>query len=126
MPPKPEIMLEQFRERARPTFHERAACRGLGAEMFYPPSRYQQPEERENMKRAVACCQGCPVRLECLQWAFANEPGQTAWGVRGGLRQGQRRTFYRRGLTAEEALALTMSQETHPPELEDDEDEEVA
>ena len=39
-----------------------AACRGLDPEVFYPASG-----DMEGLNRALAVCENCPVRQECLE-----------------------------------------------------------
>lgn len=66
---------------ARPEWHARAACRGVGAEVFFP-------ERGELVSAAQAICEGCTVREECLEAAMA-VPNTT--GIWGGVTERKRR-----------------------------------
>ena len=70
--------------------HE-AACLGHDPELFFP-SGVTAPAWQE-LERAKAICQDCPVRTHCLQWAL--DTGQDA-GVWGGLSENERRGCSRR------------------------------
>lgn len=72
-----------------PGWTARAACTGRTALMY--------PDTAAETARALAVCDGCPVRLSCL--AAARGPEQTdrlVFGVRGGLTAAQRAAAYRR------------------------------
>jgi WhiB family redox-sensing transcriptional regulator len=70
---------------ARPSWWDRAACRGAGVEVFFPGRGNQ-------LAPALAYCLVCPVRAECLSDALRQEAGSTyQFGVRGGLRAEERR-----------------------------------
>ncbi|MGW1847704.1 WhiB family transcriptional regulator [Streptomyces sp. NPDC001966] len=72
------------------------ACRGLDPEMFFPEASHASalgpsPEERE----ALAVCARCPVR----DWCLARDMEECSVesrvvGVRGGLRQADRRALH--------------------------------
>lgn len=67
-------------------WQDHAACKGV--EMFPPTLTGVLP--------AVATCQTCPVRLDCLHDAFADEAGVNTnhiFGIRGGLSATARRGF---------------------------------
>ncbi|MFF8910552.1 WhiB family transcriptional regulator [Streptomyces olivaceoviridis] len=71
-----------------------AACRGLDPALFYPAK-----EQAEQVKRARAVCEECPVRKACLAAALADENGlgpSGREGVRGGL-TGRERYLLERG-----------------------------
>jgi hypothetical protein len=57
---------------ARPAWQERAACRGMGTERFFPGSD-------GSLAPARAVCAGCPVKVECLDYAV--DCGETLAGV---------------------------------------------
>ena len=71
------------------------ACRGLDPALFYP-------ERGASTKEAREVCAGCPVRLECLEYALVNGEKFGIWGgqserarrrlrrMRGGRRSGPR------------------------------------
>ena len=64
----------------RPAWHTKAACLGMGTEMFFT-------EGRIGPGRAFAVCATCPVAAECL--AYAIEAGEL--GIWGGVSASQRR-----------------------------------
>ena len=67
----------------RPAWHSRAACRGSDPNLFFP-------SRGEEWKDAVAICNTCKVRAECL------EAGMTApVGVWGGMPEPDRRRLGR-------------------------------
>ena len=57
----------------RPAWHARAACRGMGPEIFYPALG-------ESVNPAMAICVLCPVRPECLRYGLANSLQLGIWG----------------------------------------------
>lgn len=59
---------------ARPAWHADAACRGRTAAFF--PGR----GEWKLAEAAVAICQGCPVRDDCLDHALAEDERHGIWG----------------------------------------------
>ena len=68
-----------------------AACRHVDPSVFFPvgltgPSVQQIAD-------AKAVCQGCPVRLVCLQYALANHHDDGVWG---GYDEGERRELRRK------------------------------
>ena len=50
-----------------------AACRGLDPAMFYP-------EPGESAALACDVCEGCGVRLHCLEYALAEKQLLGIWG----------------------------------------------
>ena len=62
------------------TWQERASCRGVDAELFFPATE-------EDATPAKAICATCPVRTACL--AFALERNEK-FGVWGGLTERER------------------------------------
>lgn len=76
-------------------FRSQAACRTsrLTPEDFVGPDRLERKYEREaRIARAKRVCAGCPVRLECLEWAIQwNEIG--VWG---GTTEDERRLMVRK------------------------------
>ena len=82
-----EILLAELVN--RPAWHRQAACRGVDPDLFFPERGSRRYVE------ALAYCQDCPVRQECLASAF--EFGErwtmSIWGGttgrdRKGLRRG--------------------------------------
>jgi WhiB family redox-sensing transcriptional regulator len=68
-------------ERAK-HWRDNAACRDENPDMFYT-------DNAQIVQQARKVCFGCPVRMECQQFALAN--GEW-WGVWGGMSQTQLRT----------------------------------
>lgn len=66
---------------ARPAWHARAACRGVGPSLFFA----------DDAEAAQDTCAGCPVRLECAE-AGQKEPA----GVWGGTSARERRRARRK------------------------------
>ena len=67
------------------TWRQRAACRGLDPEVFYPSSD-------EDAEEAKAICGECPVRQLCLEHALAHRERDGVWG---GLTERERRRLIR-------------------------------
>ena len=66
------------RESDRPmnaTWRQRAACRGIDPDIFYPVS----DEEAEEAK---AICSSCPVHQLCLEHGLAHRERAGVWGGR--------------------------------------------
>ncbi len=88
--PDTETLLAQLLN--RPEWHQRAACRGADPDLFFPDPSSGRPV------RALAYCDGCQVRPECL--AIALDAGSHSdVGVWGGTSVRQRRVL-RRGSVA--------------------------
>jgi WhiB family redox-sensing transcriptional regulator len=65
---------------------ELGACRGVGPELFFP-----KRGDNTAVFEARAVCAGCPIRVECLEYAVgAKEP----FGVWGGLTVDQREKLH--------------------------------
>lgn len=73
-----------------PAWHRRAACRGMDTEAFFP-SGPTRPAGRK-------VCTSCPVRVQCLADAMAQDPASD-YGVYGGTSR-QERQALRRGAAA--------------------------
>ncbi len=72
-----------------PVWQRRAACRGPIAKVFFPPSSPEGRVAREAREtRAKAICRGCPVRIECLDYALEIREPHGIWG---GLSEVERR-----------------------------------
>lgn len=50
-----------------------SSCRGVNPDLFYP-------ERGESTKEAKAVCAGCPVRIDCLEYAIAHNERFGIWG----------------------------------------------
>jgi WhiB family redox-sensing transcriptional regulator len=70
-----------------PTWHTRAACKGLDPSIFYPPT-----EEDEDAEQAKAVCDQCSVREACLEHALARREKDGVWG---GCTERERRRIIR-------------------------------
>ncbi|HMC39164.1 MAG TPA: WhiB family transcriptional regulator [Acidimicrobiales bacterium] len=69
-----------------PVWRQKAACRGVDPDIFYPVS----DEEAEDAK---AICRQCPVQGLCLEWALTNREKEGVWG---GATERERRRIIRR------------------------------
>lgn len=58
---------------AAATWMRQAACRSVDPELFFPG-------RGESTREAKAACAGCPVRVECLDYAIANGERHGIWG----------------------------------------------
>ena len=70
----------------RPDWMQKAACRGLDPELFYP-------QRGITTKEAKAVCDSCEVCALCLEYALVN--GEK-FGIWGGLAERQRRKLRQR------------------------------
>ena len=73
------------------SWRQRAACRGVDPDVFYPIS----DEEAEEAK---SICRVCPVREACLEYALANRERDGVWG--GATERERRRMIRQRRKTA--------------------------
>ena len=73
------------------SWRQRAACRGVDPDIFYPVS----DEEAEESK---AICAECAVRQPCLEYAIANRERDGVWG--GATERERRRIIRQRRKTA--------------------------
>lgn len=64
----------------------RAACLNVDPELFFPLAP-DKPASKPHVAAAKKICARCPVRAECLNWAFANLPH----GIAGGMTEDERR-----------------------------------
>jgi WhiB family redox-sensing transcriptional regulator len=78
-------------------WRERANCRGLDTELFFP-----MPTEKAKWERAKRICGRCPVSLECLQDALHTASLE---GVRGGLDAKQLDALFRANRRARKAAS---------------------
>jgi WhiB family redox-sensing transcriptional regulator len=67
------------------TWRDRAACRGLDPEIFYPVS-----DEEADVAKGI--CAECPVREACLEYALTNRERDGVWG---GATERERRRMIR-------------------------------
>jgi len=81
-----------------PTWRAAAACHGVDAESFFPPSHFERkPEKDEREGAARALCARCPVRPQCLEYALLVEEPHGIWG---GLNELERRRLLRQRAAA--------------------------
>ena len=73
-----------------PDWRDKAACRNVDAELFFPIVSTGPPLLQLAWAKQV--CAGCAVRTPCLEWALAS--GQEA-GVWGGTTEDERRALRR-------------------------------
>ncbi len=55
-----------------PAWHKHAACRGVGAKVFFP-------DRGESLELARAICATCPVARECLDEALRDRDTHGIW-----------------------------------------------
>ncbi len=67
------------------------ACRGLDAGVFYP-------EDDDEADVAKAVCEGCGVRVACLEYALSSREKAGVWG--GATERERRRIIRQRRRTA--------------------------
>lgn len=88
----------------------RAACAGLPGDEFFPTGSWGAANDVPAAYAAAArICRRCPVRVECLDAAIAEEGPASAgnrYGMRGGLTPGQRRSVYEARVEAERLAGL--------------------
>lgn len=73
------------------SWRQRAACRGVDPDVFYPISD-------EDADEAKSICGVCPVREACLEYALANRERDGVWG--GATERERRRMIRQRRKTA--------------------------
>jgi WhiB family redox-sensing transcriptional regulator len=69
------MSLEAFLDAVRDPWRLQAACRGMNTELFYA----QHPGEAPNPE-ALAACERCTVRAECLAYAVDRHDRHGIWG----------------------------------------------
>jgi WhiB family redox-sensing transcriptional regulator len=57
-----------------------AACKGMGAALFYHPDGERGPEKLSRDNAAKEVCFKCIVRTACLEYALANLETYGVWG----------------------------------------------
>jgi WhiB family redox-sensing transcriptional regulator len=67
------------------TWRQRAACRGVEPDVFYPVS-----DEEADIAKTI--CDQCSVRQPCLEYALANRERDGVWG---GATERERRRLLR-------------------------------
>ncbi|CAB4936567.1 unannotated protein [freshwater metagenome] len=72
-------------------WQDHASCSGHDVMMFYHPGDQRGRTRRRREVVAKSICFGCPVRLDCADYAIrAREP----YGVWGGLTEAEREAIY--------------------------------
>lgn len=66
-----------------PPWKAEAACTGADPDVFFP-------ERGASVREARAICRGCPVRIECLDFALEN---RELFGIWGGKTEKERRSL---------------------------------
>jgi WhiB family transcriptional regulator, redox-sensing transcriptional regulator len=66
-------------------WRQRAACRGVDPDIFYPVSE-------EDAEEAKVICEACAVRETCLEYALAHRERDGVWG---GATERERRRMLR-------------------------------
>ena len=67
------------------SWRQRAACRGVDPDIFYPVSD-------DDLEEAKAVCASCSVRQACLEYSLAAREREGVWG---GLTERERRRIVR-------------------------------
>ncbi|MGI9033738.1 MAG: WhiB family transcriptional regulator [Acidimicrobiales bacterium] len=68
-------------QRVEGLWQDKAACRGPQARVFFPPSRLERKDERDDREmHAKAICASCPVRRPCLDYALEIREPHGIWG----------------------------------------------
>jgi WhiB family redox-sensing transcriptional regulator len=73
---------------ARPAWEARAACRGMGPELFFP-------ESGDSLEPGRDVCARCEVRPECLEYALRLSTGHLLPGIWAGTSERGRRQLRR-------------------------------
>jgi hypothetical protein len=77
-----------FKLRWNPELTQKAACKGLDTELFYPDRDIFTLEEEHLFARM---CSECPVMLMCLEWGMVHERSGIWGGTTPFRRQAARR-----------------------------------
>lgn len=70
-------------------WRDEAACKGMDQSIFFP-------ERGESTDEAKRVCMGCPVKVDCAEYALTTKQEIGIWG---GLSNRQRRSIKRGALT---------------------------
>lgn len=95
-PPRPENGRPAVRLLTRGRWRMLAACQSIDPELFFPVSA--SGKSLEQVTAAKAVCAACPVRQECLAFAFRTGQAHGIWG----------------GLTVEERQQALRREDNHP------------
>ncbi|MGH8901216.1 MAG: WhiB family transcriptional regulator [Egibacteraceae bacterium] len=72
------------------SWRDKAACRDMDVEFFFPQGTAGAALEQANQAKAV--CAGCPVVDACLEWALETNQDAGVWGAK---TEDERRTIRR-------------------------------
>jgi WhiB family transcriptional regulator, redox-sensing transcriptional regulator len=62
-------------------WQQRGLCRSDDGSVFFAPNHFEHKPEREAREaKAKAICAGCPVRVQCLDWALSTREPFGVWG----------------------------------------------
>jgi WhiB family transcriptional regulator, redox-sensing transcriptional regulator len=61
-------------------WRERAACRKMEPELFFPPERQQDAATKKRIRIAKSACAICPVRMDCLIFSLRTGERHGIWG----------------------------------------------
>lgn len=82
------------------SWHDWAACKNLPLTTFFAPDGERQPERDVREARAKAICEGCPVDVECRDYAVGRPEKSGVWGqMNEEERAAERRRRQRRAAT---------------------------
>lgn len=86
-PPASAGEIHPFRLRLIDEDESKPACAGMDTDLFYP-----NPGDWDAIAEAKAVCDGCPVVVQCLQYAYEVDD---RWAVLGGMTPLDRGRFKR-------------------------------
>jgi WhiB family redox-sensing transcriptional regulator len=93
--PMREMLIQLDVEATDRRWQERANCLGVDPDLFFP-------ERGASTKEAKGVCNGCEVRMECLEYALRH--GEK-FGIWGGMSERERRRIRRQRALARRGLA---------------------
>lgn len=86
-------------------WQKRAACHGQDLVLFFGHEGERLPERVAREGRAIAVCDGCPVRLQCRETAFKLKADTGVWGGLGEDERPSKRRSWMRGRSQQGAGA---------------------
>ena len=86
-------------------WYRKAACRGRPLEWWYPNGTKGTAKEHLEAGKQI-CNNECPVRLECLQYAFEANEAYGTWGGLAGHPEEERARERRNWMRRKQAAAL--------------------
>ena len=80
----------------------KANCRGIATDLFFEEDEglYERQVERAQVRKV---CFRCPIRQECLTWAYAD---RERWAIMGGVTARERRMIEKGNIDDEKLGAL--------------------